>query len=78
MDRVKKEMQKAIPIDFDTNLNTFFDLVNASFSSNNFGSETKFNNNILLKLDSILSLLEYNILKLQNRKLCLDTDVLVG
>ena len=69
-------MQQAIPINFDTDLNMSLNAAN-SVSSIKADSEVS-NNGIFGKLDSILSLLEYYIPALQNRKLCLDTGVLVG
>lgn len=76
MDSVKKEMQEAIPTNFDTDLNMSLDSAN-SVSNIKIASEVS-NNGIFGKLDSILSLLEYYIPALQNRQLCLDTGVLVG
>ncbi|MBR2735136.1 MAG: hypothetical protein IKE05_02955, partial [Clostridia bacterium] len=76
MDSVKKEMQKAIPTNFDTNLNMLPS--SANFISNIKNTSEAGNNGIFGKLDSILSLLEYYIPALQNRQLCLDTGVLVG
>ena len=76
MNGVKKDMQEAIPTNFDTDLNMSLDSAN-SVSSIKADSEVS-NNGIFGKLDSILSLLEYYIPELQNRQLCLDTGVLVG
>ena len=76
MDSVKKEMQQAIPTDFDTNLNMSLDAAN-SVSNIKTSSEVS-STGVFGKLDSILSLLEYYIPALQNRQLCLDTGVLVG
>ena len=76
MDNVKREMQEAIPTNFDTNLNM---LPNSANSISNIKNTSEVGNNgIFGKLDSILSLLEYYIPALQNRQLCLDTGVLVG
>ncbi len=76
MDNVKREMQEAIPTDFDTNLNMLPSSTN-SISNIKTASEVS-NNGICGKLDSILSLFEYYIPTLQHRQLCLDTGVLVG
>ena len=76
MDNLKREMQEAIPTDFDTNLNMSLDAAN-SISNIKNTSEIG-NNGIFGKLDSILSLLEYYIPELQNRQICLNTGVLVG
>jgi phage-related protein len=76
MDSVKKEMQEAIPTNFDTDLNMSLNAAN-SVSNIKIDSEIR-GSGIFGKLDSILSLLEYYIPALQNRQLCLDTGVLVG
>lgn len=76
MDSVKKEMQEAIPTNFDTDLNMSLDSAN---SINHIKTDSEImGDGIFGKLDSILSLLEYYIPALQNRQLCLDTGVLVG
>ena len=76
MDSVKKEMQEAIPTNFDTDLNM---LPNSANSINHIKTDSEIKGGgIFGKLDSILSLLEYYIPTLQNRQLCLDTGVLVG
>ncbi len=76
MDNVKKEMQEAIPTDFDTNLNM---LPSSANSINYIKTDSGImGDGIFGKLDSILSLLEYYILGLQNRQICLNTGVLVG
>lgn len=76
MDNVKREMQEAIPTDFDTNLNM---LPSSANSINHIKTDSEImGDGIFGKLDSILSLLEYYIPALQNRQLCLDTGVLVG
>ena len=78
MNDVQKEMQKVIPTDFDSDFHMSIN-GNKSLLPYGFISETELNsNNVLSRLDSILSLLEYYIPALQNRKLCLDTGVLVG
>ena len=76
MDSVKKEMQEATPTNFDTDLNMSLDAAN-SVSNIKTASEIS-NSGIFGKLDSILSLLEYYIPELQNRQICLNTEVLVG
>ena len=94
MDDVKKDMQKALPTDFSTDLNM---AVNAATSTigktypaknSAFSSETlvdvfrssinNTNTKVAEKLDSILYFLEGYIPDLQKRKVCLDTGVLVG
>ena len=76
MDSVKKEMQEAIPTNFDTDLNMSLDSAN---SINHIKTDSEImGDGIFGKLDSILSLLEYYIPALQSRQLCLDTGVLVG
>ena len=73
---LKKEMQEAIPINFDTDLNM---LPSSANSISNIKNTSEIGNNgIFGKLDSILSLLEYYIPELQNRQICLNTGVLVG
>ncbi len=75
MNDVQKEMQKVIPTDFETNLNSSLNSSDFFISKSN---PTITSDGIFEKLDSILSLLEYYIPALQNRQLCLDTGVLVG
>ena len=76
MDNVKREMQEAIPTNFDTDLNMLPSSANSI--SNIKNTSEAGNNGVFGKLDSILSLLAYYIPALQNRQLCLDTGVLVG
>ena len=93
MSEVKKDMEKALPTDFSTDLNMAvnsamskskisIDAQNQAMSYNlidNFKSAIKVSNgNVLDKLNSILYFLEGYIPDLQKRKVCLDTGVLVG
>lgn len=76
MDNVKREMQEAIPTNFDTDLNMLPSSANSI--SNIKNTSEAGNNGVFGKLDSILSLLEYYIPELQNRQICLNTGILVG
>lgn len=93
MSEVKKDMEKALPTDFSTDLNMAIE--NANFTSKLSKSTRDSNSHVSLidmfkssinntnikvaeKLDSILYFLEGYIPDLQKRKVCLDTGVLVG
>ena len=91
MNAVQKQMQKALPTEFDTNLNMALDAASASVVATPNSSDLtsnlidKFNlkiqttnENVSEKLDSILLFLQDYIPELQNRQLCLDTGALVG
>lgn len=94
MSDVQKEMKKAIPTSFCTDVNMAISATNSSLdimtSQPNKNGDTanlvdifksaleNTSENISEKLDSILYFLEDYIPKLQKRQLCLDTGVLVG
>ena len=94
MSDVQKEMKKAIPISFSTDVNmainatgTSLDIKTSQPSQNStarnlmdkLGSALEnTSENISEKLDAILYFLEDYIPSLQKRQLCLDTGVLVG
>lgn len=94
MSDVQKEMQRAIPTDFSTDLNmavnatgTPLDIktsqpgrggIVTNLMDKLSQSLENTNENISEKLDSILYFLEDYIPKLQKRQLCLDTGVLIG
>lgn len=94
MSDVQKEMKKAIPTSFSTDVNMAISATNSSLDvmTSQHGQNgsaaslvDKFksalentNENISEKLDSILYFLEDYIPELQKRQLCLDTGVLVG
>ncbi|MDE5600747.1 MAG: hypothetical protein K2I60_03935, partial [Oscillospiraceae bacterium] len=92
MKSVSKQMQRAIPTDFDTDLNMAvnaanspFDIKNSKIDSSTITLIDRFkyaientNENISTKLDSIFYFLQDYIPELRNRQICLDTGVLVG
>ncbi len=92
MKSVSKQMQKAIPTDFDTELNmavnatnSLFDIKNSKIDSSTITLFDRFNaaientnRNVTDKLSSILYFLQDYIPELRNRQVCLDTGVLVG
>ena len=93
MKDVSKQMQKALPTDFSTDLNMAVNAANSTVdmrdvsprqrSSGNlidrFNSAIEnTNKNVTDKLDSILYFLQDYIPELKNRQMCLDTGVLVG
>lgn len=94
MSDVQKEMKKAIPTSFSTDVNMAISATNSSLDimtsqPNKNGDTTNLvdrfksalentSENISEKLDSILYFLENYIPDLQKRQLCLDTGVLVG
>ena len=93
MKSVSKQIQKAIPTDFDTNLNMAVNAANSmdymqdvspmQRSSVSLIDRFKYaientNRNVTDKLSSILYFLQDYMPELRNRQVCLDTGVLVG
>ncbi len=93
MDDVKKEMGKALPTEFSTNLNMAVNAANSAIRAEDISPRQRSslslidrfnsvientNKNVTDKLDSILYFLQDYIPELQHRQMCLDTGVLVG